>query len=368
MFLTSSNLAHYLFERGLMSPAEVVDGDFMVVEAPRRNRNFKVMRRDRTGLFLKQVQRWDPQSISTVQLEAHCYRLTSTDPNFASLRDLMPPFRLYDDRRNVLVTGLLPNAESLAEYHYRQGIFPAEIGAQLGEAFGRYHRQVRAGTASEPGASSLFPRRIPWILSFHQAAPQMLQDASGGNHQLLALVRQYPDFGRVLDQLARGWRQESLIHGDIKWDNVVLVPGEDGKVQLKLVDWEIADWGDPCWDVAAIFSAFIVFWIQSLPLEPGQDPERAIKLTKFPLEQMQPAIREFWNVYSRQMQLSPGAGRELLHRSVLYCGARTIQTAYECMQMSPQLNGPTLYILQAALNILNQPDDASSDLLGVTIQ
>ena len=47
MLLTSTNIVHYLLERGLVSAEQVVDGDYMVVEAPRRNRNFKVMKRDR---------------------------------------------------------------------------------------------------------------------------------------------------------------------------------------------------------------------------------------------------------------------------------------------------------------------------------
>jgi hypothetical protein len=372
MFLTSQNLVYYLLERGLLSAAQVVDGDYMVVEAPRRNRNFKVMNRDRGGLFVKQVQRWDPQSIGTVQLEAHCYRLTNQDPDFASLRDLMPRYHLFDERRAVLVTELLAGAETLAEYHFRHGGFPDEIATQLGTAFGRYHRQVRAGhrtPAADPGGAT-FPRRVPWILTFHQVTPQMLQGVSGGNRQLLEILQRYPEFGQTMGRLAAGWKQESLIHGDIKWDNCVLVPagGENGAVKLKLVDWELADWGDPCWDVAAIFSAFIVFWIQSLPLAPGQDAARAVKLTQFPIERMQPTMQAFWKSYSGEMRLGAEAAREVLARSVLYCGARTVQTAYEYMQMSPQLSNPALYMLQASMNILKQPDEATSELLGLSVQ
>lgn len=369
MFLTSGNLVYYLLERGLISSAQVVDGDYMVVEAPRRNRNFKVMNRDRGGLFVKQVQRWDPQAIATVQVEAHCYRLTNQDADFAALRDLMPRYHFYDERRAVLVTELLAGAETMAEYHFRHGGFPAEVATQLGTAFGRYHRQVRASQrapAADSGGAS-FPKRVPWILSFHQVTPQMLHGVSGGNRQLLEILQRYPEFGQTMDRLACEWRHESLIHGDIKWDNCVLVPAADNTsaVKLKLVDWELADWGDPCWDVAAIFSAFIVFWIQSLPLAPGQDAVQALKLTQFPIERMQPTMQAFWKSYSEEMRLEPAAAREVLARSVLYCGARTVQTAYEYMQMSQQLSAPTLYMLQASMNILTQPAEATRELLGI---
>ena len=42
MFLTAYNLAHYLTAKGLITMRSVVDGDFILSEAGRRNRNFKV--------------------------------------------------------------------------------------------------------------------------------------------------------------------------------------------------------------------------------------------------------------------------------------------------------------------------------------
>jgi hypothetical protein len=68
------------------------------------------------------------------------------------------------------------------------------------------------------------------------------------------------------------------------------------------------------------------------------------------------------------MQMDQTAAREVLRRSVLYCGARMIQTAYEFMQMQPQLNNQTLYVLQASMNILTQPEEAAKELLGVSLQ
>jgi hypothetical protein len=332
-----------------------VDGDYMVVEAPRRNRNFKIVKRDQTGLFLKQVQRWDPASLATIKVEAQCYEAA-----FPSLRDLVPQFYGYDERRAILITELLAGGQSLNDYYYQHGKIPSEVAAQLGAAFGRFHTQ---GETQQP-----FPRRIPWIFSFHQLNPNMLQEVSGGNQQLLDILKRYPDFGRILDQLATEWKFDTLVHGDVKWDNCVIVPEANGNVTVKLVDWELADWGDPCWDVGAIFSAFLVFWMQSLPLTPGGSIAEAMAHAQYPIEGMQPAIRAFWQAYSAQMRLTPDVAQSLLHRSVLLCGARTVQTAYEFVQASPQMSPLTYLILQASLNILTRPAEASDELLGLTIQ
>lgn len=366
MLLNSSNIVHYLFERGLVSSQQVVDGDFMVVEAPRRNRNFKVVRHDRTGLFLKQAGHWDQPSLANLQTEAHCYRLTNEEREFASLRDLVPRFYAYDESRAVLITELLSGGESLAEHYYRTHAFPHSLATQLGQAFGCYHRMPQ--TSEKLASPPMFPKRVPWVLQFHNMSPGYLQNVSGGNYQLLDILKRYPDFGRVLDQLTTGWTFESLVHGDIKWDNCVLVTDAEGNVTLKLVDWELADWGDPCWDVAAIFSAFLVFWIQSFPLTPGGDITQAMAQAQFPIEAMQPAIQTFWKAYSEERQFAGPTARDLLRRSVLLCGARTIQTAYEYVQSSPQMHSMAFLILQASLNILTQPEAASQELLGLTIQ
>jgi hypothetical protein len=316
---------------------------------------------------LKQVQRWDQSSLATLQLEAHCYRLTHENKEFDSLRALVPRFHFYDAGRAVLVTELLGGGESLAEYYSRNNRFPNEVATQLGRAFGSYHRVIKNSNSSE--TTPLFPRRVPWVFSFHQMNPPALQDVSAGSIQMLNILKRHPDFARVLDKLAAEWKFESLIHGDIKWDNCVLVPdAKHQTVQLKLVDWELADWGDPCWDVAAIFSAFIVFWIQSLPLSPGSSVEQAMSQSQYPIEKMQPAIRSFWSAYTKEMQLEGLAQQEVLRRSVLFCGARTIQTAYEFVQASAQMNQLTCLILQASLNILTQAEEASKELLGLTIQ
>ena len=48
-----------------------------------------------------------------------------------------------------------------------------------------------------------------------------------------------------------------------------------------------------------------------------------------------------------------------------YCGARMIQTAYEYLQYSQQISQPTLFLLQASMNILSNPQEAIYELLGM---
>lgn len=365
MILTPENLVHFLLERGLLTRDSVVHRGFEVAEISRRNRNFKITQRSGQGYFVKQVRHWDPESVRTVQTEAECYRLASRDPSFDAIAGIVPRFCLYDQRRSVLITELLDGAETITDHHFRNAEFPVQVAEQLGEAFGTYHRC--AMTSRPQGNNGLFLHRSPWVFSVHEMQPEAASHLSGGIHQMIAMVRQFPQFGAALNKLRSEWSPEGLIHGDIKWDNCLLHSGPNGRSRLKIVDWELADWGDPCWDVAGIMSAYLSFWVHSLPGDRLATPGIMVEAARYPLEHMQPAIRSFWSHYARCRGVSGEEARQILRRIVMYTGARMIQTAFEVLQMSQSANSSTVLLLQLSMNVLSDPDEAIHELLGIEV-
>lgn len=365
MQITRTNLPYYLLGRGLVSAESLVDGDLMVVEVIRRNRNFKVLRRRAPGYFLKQVQTWDALSLSTLQCEAACYRLANSDADFSSLTPFLPRFYDYDPSRHVLILELLPEGENLSEYHRRLGAFPSDVAAEIARTLAACHCEAGKRNRDNP-ENTIFPKRVPWILTVDQLGSSALASISGANAELVGIVQRYPQFQQTLSKLRAEWSPASLIHGDIKWDNCILSAqdGKDGKPHLKLIDWELADFGDPGWDLGAVFQAYLSFWIFSMPAAPELPPALMVERAQYPLDSMQPAMREFWRAYAEFAKLTPQAARTLLRRSVQYGAARLIQTAYECMYFSAQATSNVLYLLQLSLNILVNPEDAIASLCG----
>ncbi|HEY6346016.1 MAG TPA: phosphotransferase [Bryobacteraceae bacterium] len=363
MILTSENLVYYLLERGLVTRESIVNGGIEISEIPRRNRNFRASQRGGQGYFLKQIREWNPESIRTLQTEAECYKLAAQDASFAGIADVVPRFYAYDQRRSVLITELLEGAETIAEHHFKNDAFPIEVGEQLGRAFGSYHRDA-AGNPPK-NLDGVFLRRSPWALSIHDMPSHAAPNLSGGIHQMIGMVRQFPQFGAALEKLRSGWRSEALTHGDIKWDNCVLCPGSNGRLRLMIVDWELADWGDSCWDVAGIMNAYLSFWVQSLPGDSMADPAAMVARARFPVERMQPAIQSFWRTYAIARGISGHPARDLLRRIVQYTGARIIQTAFEMLQASPMANSGTVLLLQLSMNVMENPDEATRELLGI---
>ena len=384
MIITKETIAHYLLGRGLLTFDSVVDGDLLVVEATSRNRNFKVIRTASPGYFVKQVKAFEPQAVETMRYETACYWLSHNDPDFEPLAALMPKFYDSDPARHALVVELLPEGGSLSDYHRQSGAFPVEVGVQLGRILGTYQREM--GRRLRDGAkSNAFARRVPWILSLHQLNQNLFGQLSAANTQVLNIVQSYPDFPQTLDRMSAGWRFDSLIHGDIKWDNLHVTVeragaeegGEaeaggaanmkqpEGKMTLRLIDWELADFGDACWDAGAVFQSYLSFWVFSMPAVAGVPAEQLVGAAQFPVEKMQPAIRAFWKTYVETRGLSGEEARDALERSVSYGAARMIQTAYEYMFHAPQITTSALYLLQLSLNILKSPREATASLLAL---
>lgn len=360
--LTPDRIVYYLIERGYVSLDAVVDGDFLVVDYRRRNRNFQIICRKRRGLFVKQVQSMEAEPISTLQREANCYWLAQTQPALAPLAAMMPKFVGYDPLRHVLAIELLDEAETLSEHHRRLGRLPESLTAQLGGMLGSYHRGL-GKWIMDSQYRSLFPQAIPWILSFHKMRPEYFRPFSAGNARLLELVQSYTEFHEILDTLRGEWQVNGLVHGDMKWENCLVQTRESAT--LKLVDWEMADLGDPCWDVGALLQSFLVFWILSLPLAGQVEPAQLVDMAQHPLNNMQPSIRSFWRGYRGAMLLDAAGAKDLLLQCVRFSGARMIQSAFECLYFAPDLTPQAICLLQVSLNILQDPSGVLENLLGI---
>lgn len=357
MLLSTQNAAFYLMERGFLPPAAVVDGDVMTVEASRRNKNLKVLRAEGPSLFLKQAGQWDPQSVGTLRVEAAVYQLAAPEAPFAALRPLLPRFHGFDPDRTVLVLEALPGAESLHARQLREnGLSPA-LGRALGAALGTVHRELPAGRAAELAPPGTFRAQPPWILSAAEMAGQPMHGMSAAGLQLFQVIQRYPEFPPLLAGLRAGWQVESLIHGDVKWDNFLVLP--DGGIRL--VDWELADFGDPSWDAGSVLQGFLTSWISSIQAP----PDGASDFARLPLARLRPAIRAFWHAYIETLGVDAAEADRRLDRAVRYGAARMVQTAYEFTQFSQEIAGPAVWLLQASLNLLKDPRRGTVELFAL---
>jgi hypothetical protein len=112
---------------------------------------------------------------------------------------------------------------------------------------------------------------------------------------LLARVAADPAIVAGVRRARGAWRAVTLVHADLKHDNLLLAP--DGR--LAVVDWEMARVGDPAWDLAGLLLR---------PLLAPDDGGWS--------ETNQAAAAQLLRFYAR----SPAAQRPLAQRLLLYGG------------------------------------------------
>ena len=99
-------------------------------------------------------------------------------------------------------------------------------------------------------------RQLPWTFNY---ALNPKGEAKGyfGNSPVFTHIKNNPAFLEAMKTTSQLYKVSTLIHGDIKNVNFILKDETDPK-SLKLIDWEIADVGDPLWDVAGMIQSLIV--------------------------------------------------------------------------------------------------------------
>lgn len=366
MVIDQDNVGYFLAERGLVDFDSVVDGDFIVLDQSSRNRNLKIIRRNSPGFFIKQLAQQTPDFLESLQREATCYQLASEHHLFRSLRPLIPKLHHYDADNHILIIELLPEAETVWEHHRRVGTYPVTVARLQGKKLGTYHNKVKVN--GQTNALKVFKRQHPWILSVHETNPMYLSQLSQGNSQLIGILQQYPEFSSALAAIKSDWKYTSLIHGDIKWENMMLTGGDNGTpLELRIIDWEIADIGDEAWDVGAVIQAYLAFWIFSLPLTSETTIAAAAAASGASGEEIKEALAAYWLSYMNTRKLTGPAAKRMLVKCMSCGAARMIQTAYESIQSSPQISPYALCKLQMSMNILRDPAKAVQDLMGLEL-
>ena len=368
--LTVDNTFRCLQAEGLITADAVVDGDLEISSATRRNRNLKVTTRGSANYLIKQPS--DPHSFAdeTLRREALFYTFCQTEPAVAGALPFLPRLVRADPGQSLLILELLRGAKPLWQ-HYEESagaVFPVAPAAAVGRALATLHRLFAAPDVLAHPHLAFLNASPPWALEIHRPTPDALSYLSGGQLHLIRSLQGQPRVTRSLDGLRKAWTPETAVHGDVKMDNFVIVPpGEsDQEPALYLVDWELAQRGDPAWDLGSAFADFLSLWVVSM--DPDAPLAQMAKGARRPIGTMQPAIHALWAAYGAGRGLTPRAAGALLRRTVRYSAARAMQTAFEMAKQAPVMPPPAVLLLQVAVNLLKEPVNALQVLYGLTAE
>jgi hypothetical protein len=174
------------------------------------------------------------------------------------------------------------------------------------------------------------PPAIPWIL--HLFIPGPAEFVWGHPHMrwLLEHLQNRWHWQSLLKQLRHQWRPQTLMHGDLKWDNSVLYRSAFGP-KVCLIDWELAGWGDPAWDLACL--------VQELCTSLQQKEQNTLVNS----------IHILWSSYCAATRFSWQLLEKIRRRIYAHVAVRLLQAALEEVKSF----GPSAECVQRTLHLAN---------------
>jgi len=363
--LSQLEVLRSLIDRGLLETVSVVESGVTIADMSRRNRNFRVVVNRGPSYFIKQASGLEDASL--LAHEDEVYRLLAVDAGADGKVQYLPRSFGLDAKTGLFVLELLTGAADMREHQRKCGRFSQSLARVAGKTLANLHGKNTVTKQRMSIASAV--TTAPWILSLASPSFRVLREISHGNIELIKTLQKAPAAGSILSDLHTRWKHDYFVHGDIKWDNCMVIPkaGSQGRWEIKLVDWETAGLGDPCWDLGSMFGNYLSCWLFSIPYTDKESVSQSVNLARYPLERIQPAMRSLWQAYRTEMALDAQTSNEWLVTSTRFSAARLIQTAYEAMVHSPNLTVNIANLVQLSLNILRRPAEAAVHLLGISL-
>lgn len=358
--LTVDSAPRYLLARGLISHQAILDGDLDITSITRRNANLRVAMRDGSGYLIKQAMPAENPGATTIGTEAQFYSYCFDTPELAVAQEVLPRLCAHDAARELLVIELLDQTLPLWRY-YREHTadqFPVGIAGEIGQLLGRLHQCFAALPADRRPA--FLAADLPWALQLLHPTQAAVSRMSAAHFDLIKLLQAEAAVVRAVVELRAGWQGAAIIHGDVKLDNFLVRPADH---TLFLIDWELAQLGDPMWDIAGALQDFMFWWVINMPHD--QAPDDMVAQARFPLDVLQPGIRAMWRGYCDARRLDDRTARALLFRAVRYSGVRILQTAAEIASKYQALPAPAVLMSQIGVNLLSDPEAAQRELYGL---
>ncbi|MCP3672550.1 MAG: aminoglycoside phosphotransferase family protein [Gammaproteobacteria bacterium] len=328
--MNSTELVQFLLARQVITNWDLVNTSLRLLKDVRDRFVLSSVTIGEQPLYMiKQARNLD--ALGGLQQEIGAYRIIC---NNTELDSIVPALIAEDSKHGIMVMKLLANAAPLISHLSQEN-----AADRLGVEIGRLHANTQQ-SINEIGSLD-----TPWIFSCLSRYPKWRPPE-------LDTILEHTNHTDILaDGLMQGfhaWHPSALIHGDLKWEHCLLSSNQNYS-QLNLIDWELASFGDPAWDVASIISD-IMFSTQY-----GHE-DATISAHK--IAQVGGA-EKFLQSYSQEQPINS----EILRRVALFSGARLFQTCLESASaygVGKESGVDTL--LAMAVDVFRDPNRFSAEL------
>ncbi len=167
-------------------------------------------------------------------------------------RQAVPHITASGDGTRAIALDVVKNCDSLRELTQRDPAIDVTHLVNLAAALADLHRV--------PIAEAY--RKYPeWLL--HPPVPTTTlltpyEYACGAGLDFDVYLRVMQQLEPEFQELHAQWRPDTIVHYDLRDDNILFPRDPGGGCPVRLIDWELAGFGDPCYDVGYLVGQFLV--------------------------------------------------------------------------------------------------------------
>lgn len=362
--LSMDTVLGYLLEKGHISPADIVDGQLTISDRSGRNRNYAVHLRE-GGIFVKQSGA-ELSSDGYLLRELSIYQSISQRIAAGSLDDILPRLIDYDPQDEVILFELV-RGDGVADLIYSN---PTKISATA-TAVGRALAGIHDAFELYPDGKNISLPNIPLSDAFTSLpglcypGPGLLATASAAQLEICHILQQSEPLQSTLARAAQLWRRSTLIHGDLRSENIIVSTHRGGETCIVLVDLELGGVGDPAWDLACMFADMAMFWACSIQVSGTKSFSEMAAHAEIPLARLRPLVVDLWKAYVEFRKKEPQSPEVLLSRIASQCVSRLVQRVFEQSTRGKNLTNQAILMLQIAENIAINPSISTGKLFGI---
>jgi len=367
MLLTETNIVHYLLDRGLFDKASWLQGKFFCHTGNSRHKNYIVNKEFETNrYFIKQALGSTNEKITSLQREGLFYEIAAANENFHPLQKYLPVSLHHDAGNAILVLEYLADHTSIYDLLlYQKNLNTHAAAAEIANALFFLH-STPAETVEKFTETGFITINKPWILTLPEVKSVSANSArSEAEAAGLQLIYNVPGFMELIEEAAKLWIPDCIVHGDSKLNNFLLKTdnSEPGSTSLKLIDWELFNTGDPLWDLATVFQSALTAWVIN------EDPvyKTNAEVKTFDEGNMQLFISVCFTNYAAANKWNENEIRAKLEKCTAFCALRLLHNFFETTPHARSLRPYSARLLQLAYNILSNANGAAKQVLGINL-
>lgn len=167
-------------------------------------------------------------------------------------RRAIPRIVASDSATRAIALDVVDDCDNMRELVQRDPVIDVRHLVELAAALADLHR------TPVDEAYSAYPE---WLL--HPPVPTLTlltpyEYAHGAGLDFDVYLRVMQELEPEFRELHAQWRPDTIVHYDLRDDNILFPRTPGGGWSVRIIDWELAGFGDPCFDLGYLVGQFLV--------------------------------------------------------------------------------------------------------------